>query len=77
MPTDPRIIVKSYTPHLRCRPRELYLFTYSYGGMIRFGCYWDENVFEAQVVKEWVQGVAEAAEWYLGGAGNRDAKVHL
>jgi hypothetical protein len=50
---------------------------YSHAGVVRFGCHWDGSAFEDRIIEEWVQGIVDATEWYLGGAGEGIARAHL
>ena len=52
--------------NLRCRPSELYLGALTSRGALQFFCYADVNVYEEEIVYEWVEEVAKAAVAYLG-----------
>lgn len=38
-------------------------------GQLRLGIFWDENVYERQVVEQWLDELKGAAEWFLGSEG--------
>jgi len=56
------------TNRLRCRPSELYLGTFMSGRQIHLFVFWDGNVYETALIKEWLDEVRNATEWYLGDA---------
>jgi len=51
---------------LRVKPAQIYLSFVGGFGRLWIGCWWDGNVFEEEMVKEWVEEVASAANYYLG-----------
>ena len=61
-----RLRIVDTSVHLRCRPSELYLGALTSRGALQFFCYADTNVYEEDVVREWVQEVAQATVAYLG-----------
>lgn len=58
-------LIKSVT-RLRCRPTELYLGAVTARGQLRLNVFWDENVYQREVVEEWLDEVRRATEWFLG-----------
>lgn len=52
--------------HLHTRPAELYLGAASSRGRLNMYVFYDGNVFEDGIVKEWLDEVKEAVLWYLG-----------
>lgn len=54
------------TNRLRCRPGELYLGAYTTRQRVKIFVFWDGNVYDREMVCEWITGVKEAFEWYLG-----------
>ncbi|KZT28425.1 hypothetical protein NEOLEDRAFT_1086705 [Neolentinus lepideus HHB14362 ss-1] len=60
-------ILDSYTL-LHCRPAELYLGATTSRDMLYINVFWDGNVYDSKLVKEWLEEVKNAALWYLGDA---------
>ncbi|KAH9484367.1 hypothetical protein JR316_0003848 [Psilocybe cubensis] len=63
---EPLISLKSSTTRLRCRPTELYLGASTSHDHLTLTVYWDNNVYEEDIVTEWLNEVKLAAEFYLG-----------
>ena len=59
---------------LHCRPAELYLGASTFNQQLSFFVFWDQNVFDREVVSEWLEDVRSAAEFYLG---NKRRQPHL
>jgi hypothetical protein len=57
----------SAASYLHCRPSGLNLGAETWQKQLRFKAYWDGNVYADDVVKEWLDEVKAATEWYLGG----------
>lgn len=53
---------------LRCRPGELYLGAQTYHDQLLFFVHWDENVYEKDLVSDWLENVSQATYWYLANA---------
>ncbi|KIK65679.1 hypothetical protein GYMLUDRAFT_39184 [Collybiopsis luxurians FD-317 M1] len=64
-PASPTLHLIKSTTRLRCRPAELYLGAASSRGQLRLTIFWDENVYERDVVQEWLDEVVGATEWFL------------
>ncbi|KAG9311798.1 hypothetical protein JVU11DRAFT_8045 [Chiua virens] len=64
--TAPKITLISANYHLHSRPAELYLGASTSAGQLRLYIYYDRNVFEPDVVREWLDEVKAAILWYLG-----------
>lgn len=64
--TTPKIAIEHTETHLHTRPSELYLGAASSRGRLNMFVFYDGNVFEEGVVKEWLDEVREAVLWYLG-----------
>ncbi|KAF8124796.1 hypothetical protein EV363DRAFT_1586770 [Boletus edulis] len=64
--TIPTIVVENTRTHLHARPAELYLGAASSRGELKMYVFYDGNVFEEGVVREWLDEVKEAVLWYLG-----------
>lgn len=62
----PRMVVENMTTRLRAYPAELYLSASTWGGRLRMYVFYDGNVYEDVVVKEWLDEVSGAVLWYLG-----------
>ena len=52
--------------HLYTHPAELYLGALTSRGELCMFIYYDRNVYEDEVVKEWSDEVKGAVMWYLG-----------
>jgi hypothetical protein len=52
--------------YLRSVPGTIYLTVMGNFGRLWVGCWWDSNVYEEGMIKEWVDEVAGAAKFYLG-----------
>jgi len=57
--------ITNMSAYLRCRIGELYLISTGREGAIALGCWFDNNVYEEELVKEWVTEVSMAAKHYL------------
>lgn len=64
--TTPTIAVENARTRLHTRPAELYLGAASSRGQLHMLVFYDANVFEEGVVREWLDEVREAVLWYLG-----------
>ncbi|KAG9316764.1 hypothetical protein JVU11DRAFT_2826 [Chiua virens] len=62
----PKIVIQDIKVYLHTRPAELYLGAWSTGGQLHFYSFYDSNVFEEAVVKEWMDEIKGAVSWYLG-----------
>lgn len=58
--------LESSTTHLRCRPGELYLGAATSHKQLRLHVFWDGNMFDREIVEEWLQEVKAATQFYLG-----------
>jgi hypothetical protein len=54
-------------PHIRSMGGMLYLTIMGNLGRLWIYCWWDENAYDADLIKEWVDEIAKAADFYLGG----------
>ncbi|KDQ60977.1 hypothetical protein JAAARDRAFT_191101 [Jaapia argillacea MUCL 33604] len=74
----PVITIQSSTTLLHCRPTELYLGASTSGKQLHFGIFWDDNVYDEGIVKEWLGEITDATRWYLVGTGEgRICKARL
>ena len=62
------------TNRLRCRPGELYLGAYTTRQRIKLFVFWDGNIYDRDMIREWIEGVKEAFEWYLGQGSDGDRR---
>lgn len=62
----PKVVVENSTIHLRVYPAEIYLTADSINGLLNMHAIYDGNVYEAGVIREWLDELREAALWYLG-----------
>ena len=60
------VVVREFQAYMRCVPQLLYLTMMGNFGRLWVGCWWDGNSWEGRMVKEWVDEVAAAAQFYLG-----------
>ncbi|KAF9230580.1 hypothetical protein BU15DRAFT_91084 [Melanogaster broomeanus] len=63
---EPKIVVEDSRALLHARPAELYLGAATRHKQLDVHAFYDENVFEEAVVREWLDEVKDAAMWYLG-----------
>ncbi|KAF9240390.1 hypothetical protein BU15DRAFT_73983 [Melanogaster broomeanus] len=61
----PRLHVEYWGVHMRIRPAELYLGAATYQRQLQFFTFYDENVFGAETVREWLGEIKDAMLWYL------------
>jgi len=61
----PVLEIISHISYLRCRSSEFYLIAMGRDGGMAFGCWFDGNVFDEQLIKEWVSEVVAATKHYL------------
>jgi hypothetical protein len=66
--TTPKVVVENSGIHIHARPAEFYLTADSSRGRMNMYAFYDGNVFEEGVIKEWLDEVREAVLWYLGRA---------
>lgn len=64
--TKPSLIVDYWRTHLHARPVELYIGSVMRHERIELFVFYDENVYEAGVVQEWLDEVVCATQSYLG-----------
>lgn len=62
----PRIVVENAMTQLHLRPAELYLGALTWRSQLNMYVFYDRNVYEHEVVKEWLDEVRGAVLWYLG-----------
>lgn len=51
--------------HLHCRPGELYFGSATNGGRLSIYFFWDDNVYDAAMVEDWLDEIRKAVEYYL------------
>ena len=61
----PLLRLNDLVPYLRCRIGELYLIVMGREGALRFGCWYDSNVYEEDLVQEWVAEIVAATRHFL------------
>lgn len=54
--------------NFRCRPTHLWLGAHSSRQQLLIMIYWDANVYEAELISEWLDEIREAIYFYLGQA---------
>ncbi|KAH7909778.1 hypothetical protein BJ138DRAFT_187093 [Hygrophoropsis aurantiaca] len=69
-PAPPRLHVEYWRTHLHARFGELYLGASTSRKELQYFVFYDGNVFEQEVVKEWLDEVRDATMWYLGRPAN-------
>jgi len=62
----PFLVVRKMETFLRSIPATMYLTVMGNFGRLWVGCWWDGNAFDNDLVKEWVDEIAVAADFYLG-----------
>ncbi|KAF9219485.1 hypothetical protein BS17DRAFT_717203 [Gyrodon lividus] len=62
----PTLCVEYWRTHLHCRPAELYLGASQCHERLQYNVFYDGNVYDDDVVREWLIEVREATLWYLG-----------
>ncbi|KAG6810191.1 hypothetical protein H0H92_012955 [Tricholoma furcatifolium] len=65
-PSAARLLLHATTTRLCCRPAELYLGATTLKNQLHMNVFWDKNVYDADVVGEWLNEVQEATEVFLG-----------
>jgi hypothetical protein len=63
---QPTISLKTSATMLRCRPAELYLGAATSRQQLHTSIFWDENVFDEGLVRDWLEEVRHAINFYLG-----------
>ena len=66
--TNAKIVVERGMAQLHTRPAELYLGALTSSGRLNLVIYYDGNVYEEGVVREWLDEVRGVVLWYLGQA---------
>jgi hypothetical protein len=51
---------------IRCRPAELYLGAATSQQQLNITISWDENVFDEGLVRDWLEEIRGAINFYLG-----------
>ena len=52
---------------LHCRPAELYLGASTFRKQMKFHVFWDGNVYDNEVVRDWLEELVETSKVYLTG----------
>ncbi|GLB34885.1 hypothetical protein LshimejAT787_0204500 [Lyophyllum shimeji] len=68
--STPRLYLHFSQTRLHCRPAELYLGAATTRQQLHLNVFWDMNVYEEDTIREWLNEVREATEFYLGGEGS-------
>ena len=63
--SHPDIKVVAMRSFLHCRPMELYLGASTFLKRLKFYIFWDGNVYDGDVVEDWLQELVEATKVYL------------
>ncbi|KAJ3515915.1 hypothetical protein NLJ89_g1458 [Agrocybe chaxingu] len=66
----PMIYLREEKTFLHCRPTELYLGASTSGQQLKLHVFFDGNVYDDEVVSEWLDDVVLATEYYLGAPEN-------
>ncbi|EIW77189.1 hypothetical protein CONPUDRAFT_146235 [Coniophora puteana RWD-64-598 SS2] len=75
---EPTLIVDWWLSILHARPLELYFGSVMRHGTIELLVFWDENVYEAGIIREWLDEIVLATRSYLcpeTGAGDLDTQM--
>lgn len=64
--SEPVLRLVTSETRLHCRPGELYLGASTSRGQLHLNVFWDGNVYDEDLVKEWLDEVRGATELYLG-----------
>jgi hypothetical protein len=64
-PSTAKLSVVHSDTYLRCRPTELYLGADTTHGRMRMHVFYDGNVYEKELVDEWLEEIRAATIWYL------------
>jgi len=74
-----KMVVEHSITRLRCRPAELYVGAVTLRKQLAFGLFYDGNVYQENLVQEWLDEIKGATSWYLGqfhsGEGRTQAKL--
>ncbi|CAA7267551.1 unnamed protein product [Cyclocybe aegerita] len=62
----PMIYLREEKTFLHCRPTELYLGASTSAQQLKLHVFFDGNVYDDEVVSEWLDDVVSATEYYLG-----------
>jgi hypothetical protein len=63
---EAKIVVEYSRLHLHARPAELYVGAATSRKQLHLSVFYDGNVYEESVVREWLEEIKDAALWYLG-----------
>jgi hypothetical protein len=63
---EAKLVVEYSRTYLHARPAELYVGAATSRKQLHLSVYYDGNVYEENVVREWLEEVKDAALWYLG-----------
>ncbi|KDR81680.1 hypothetical protein GALMADRAFT_239796 [Galerina marginata CBS 339.88] len=74
-PSNPLVQLKTSVTRLRCRPMELYLGAATRRQQLHLSVFWDNNVFNEDLIMEWLDEVRQATDFYLGHEENHQARL--
>lgn len=61
-----RLQIKASRMYLRCPPGLLYISSITFGEQLRLVVFADTSTYDRRMLREWLNYIAEAMEWYLG-----------
>lgn len=63
---EAKLVLEYSRTYLHARPAELYVGAATLHKQLHFEIFYDGNVYQKNVVQEWLEEVKDAALWYLG-----------
>ncbi|KAG9309522.1 hypothetical protein JVU11DRAFT_10496 [Chiua virens] len=63
----PKVILEDWSTRLHNRSGGVYLGALTWGGRLKMYAHYDGNVYEEEVIREWMEELKGAVLWYLGG----------
>jgi hypothetical protein len=73
----PEPVLKLYPgiTQARCRPAQLYLGSWTIADQLHLNTFHDANVYDDDMVQQWLGEVKAAVEWYLGGSEQEEVET--
>ncbi|KAG9316805.1 hypothetical protein JVU11DRAFT_2870 [Chiua virens] len=72
--TTSKLVVENWTSYYRTNPGGRYLGASTWRGQLKMFLHYDSNLYEEELVKEWLDELKAAVLWYLGTANGKGSE---
>jgi hypothetical protein len=72
---EAKLVVEYSRTYVHTRPAELYVGAGTLRKQLYFDVFYDGNVYQENVVQEWLEEVKDAALWYLGQSHSDEGRI--